>query len=34
MTLPHGLVRALGAVDGAFWMDVYPSEPTEHHIEG
>jgi len=27
MTLPPGLVKELAAVDGTFWMDVYPSDP-------
>jgi hypothetical protein len=34
MTLPGGLVKALAALDGAFWMDVYPTDPTERVNEG
>lgn len=33
MSLPQGLIKALAAVDGAFWMDFYPSDSGEHVAE-
>lgn len=29
MTLPPGLIKALAAADGSFWLDAYPTEPEE-----
>ncbi len=29
MTLPLGLIQALAAANGTFWLDSYPTEPTE-----
>lgn len=30
MTLQPGLIKALAAANGAFWLDSYPTESTEH----
>lgn len=29
MTLPAGLIKALAAANGAFWLDAYSTEPGE-----